>query len=132
MDELWQNQIEEDRAYELYIAEQEHEASLLNTRGKTHGDFKSNSRLVQFMKDMLRSSNNWNDLEEYQREALDMTLHKIGRIMTGDHKFIDSWLDICGYNQLVIDQLLEDPEATNVRNVKTSNIKGIWNDVSDL
>ncbi len=133
MDELWQKQIEETMACEMAEAEREYEEeSLLNTRASTHGDFKSNSRLVQYMKDMMRSSYNWQELEEYQREALDMTVHKIGRILTGDPKFVDSWRDIIGYNQLVVDLLDKDEEASDVRNVKTNNIGGVWHDACSI
>ena len=38
-------------------------------------------------------------------EALDMIFHKIGRIGNGDPFYDDSWIDICGYSQLVVDEL---------------------------
>jgi len=135
MDELWQEQIEEQQMIDFYEAERQYleemqKEDLLTVRGSTHGDFKSNSVYVQRAKYMVRQQDNWDKLEDYQKEAIDMTLHKLGRILTGDPKFIDSWRDIVGYNQLVVDQLTVDEEASDVRNVKMFNVKGIWHDES--
>ena len=129
-DDLWQEQIEEQAMFDLMEAEREYEQSLLETRGSTHGDFKDNSDLVQGLKLLVLSRPEWYDLENYQKEAIDMIFHKIGRIMLGDHKFIDSWRDIAGYAELVTKQLEQDPEASDVRNVKMFNLNGIWHDES--
>jgi hypothetical protein len=42
-----------------------------------------------------------------QREALEMILHKIARILNGDPNFKDSWTDIIGYARLVERELSE-------------------------
>ena len=34
-----------------------------------------------------------------------MIQHKIGRILNGDPNYDDNWRDICGYSQLVLDEL---------------------------
>jgi len=36
-----------------------------------------------------------------KKEALEMTAHKIGRILNGDAEYKDSWHDIIGYIRLV-------------------------------
>jgi hypothetical protein len=51
----------------------------------------------------------WKNLVSDQREALDMIVHKIGRIINGDPNYIDSWQDIIGYAQLVKDRLESAP-----------------------
>ena len=43
-------------------------------------------------------------------ESLEMVQHKIGRIVNGDPTYLDSWVDIVGYTQLVIDELLSKGE----------------------
>ena len=37
-----------------------------------------------------------------------MIAHKISRIVNGDANYMDSWVDIVGYAQLVIDKLQRD------------------------
>ena len=34
-----------------------------------------------------------------------MMQHKIGRILNGDPAYLDSWVDIVGYTQLVVNEL---------------------------
>jgi hypothetical protein len=36
------------------------------------------------------------------KEALEMVQHKVARILNGDPGYIDNWVDICGYSQLVV------------------------------
>jgi len=40
-----------------------------------------------------------------QMIALDMICHKIARIAVGDADYVDNWIDIAGYAQLVADRL---------------------------
>jgi hypothetical protein len=75
--------------------------STLAYRGKTHGDFAENSRLIQQIKHDLRRMKGWAELSNSQREALDMIVHKIGRIMCGNPNEPDHWKDIAGYATLV-------------------------------
>ncbi len=42
-----------------------------------------------------------------QLEALEMVCHKIARIVNGNANYIDNWIDIAGYAQLVADRLRE-------------------------
>jgi hypothetical protein len=39
-----------------------------------------------------------------------MIAHKISRIVNGDANYMDSWIDIVGYAQLVIDKLQRDKD----------------------
>lgn len=73
----------------------------LSTRATTHGDFKHNAQVMQTLKQHLRDHSGWSGLTNYQREALDMICHKIGRILCGNPDFPDHWHDIAGYAQLV-------------------------------
>ena len=77
----------------------------LAARAVTHGDFVENGRIMQDLKYVTRTGVNWESLPPYQREALEMIQHKIGRILTGDSDFADHWHDIAGYATLVEDLL---------------------------
>lgn len=90
----------------------------LEQRGSTHGVFCMNSRISQQLKHHIRNEQGYNRLTYAQKEALDMIMHKISRILAGDPKFIDSWRDIAGYAQLVVDELYKDPMACDAKSEK--------------
>lgn len=78
---------------------------LLQERGKQHGHFPTHADITQRLKDVIHSGRNWSDLTAAQREALEMIVHKIGRILAGDPNHIDHYADICGYSQLIVNEL---------------------------
>lgn len=87
-------------------------ALILEERGKRYGKFVGHADVTQCLKDQMRlhtpegaSSPSWVRLAVDQREALDMIVHKIGRILNGDPDYADSWDDIAGYAKLVGDRL---------------------------
>lgn len=90
----------------------------LQERVSTHGYFGTNSRITQQLKEQIRNEFGYGRLTYAQKESLDMIIHKISRILSGDPKFIDSWRDIAGYAQLVVDELQTDPMATDVKTEK--------------
>lgn len=71
----------------------------LQEREKTHGDFKVNAALAQDLKNAVR---NWNvhGISSRQMEAIDLICTKIARIVSGDSKHKDHWLDLAGYAKL--------------------------------
>lgn len=74
----------------------------LNERAKTHGDFISNSSIMQTLKQVMRTQGvNWDTLTASQKESLEMIQHKIGRILSGNPNEPDHWKDIAGYATLV-------------------------------
>jgi len=79
--------------------------AMLDDRRSRYGDFASLSRLSQRMKEPMRLHEGWSRMDSYQREALEMILHKVARIVNGDPNYDDSWTDIIGYTQRVIEQL---------------------------
>ena len=82
---------------------------ILEDRGGRYGDFKEHARITQEIKKAMTSGRSWDKCTHSQKEALEMIAHKIGRIVNGDPKYKDSWVDIIGYVQLVIDKdILED------------------------
>lgn len=78
---------------------------ILEDRGNEYGQFINNSAVSQDLKDYIRQAPNWQILESDQREALDMIMHKIARIVIGNHNNVDSWHDIAGYAELVAKRL---------------------------
>ncbi len=87
--------------------------AILNERGKRYGVFTGHAEVTQELKSVVaqgliaRGKTRAAD----QNEALDMILHKIGRIINGDADYADSWVDIAGYAQLVGDRLLGDDKV---------------------
>jgi len=78
---------------------------VLQERGKTYGSFDSHAAITQELKRTMVESPKWRQLSHSQKEALEMVAHKIGRILNGDPDYLDSWVDIVGYTQLVINEL---------------------------
>lgn len=80
-------------------------AETLADRGKRYGAFTGHAEITQRLKWDMASTPRWNALAPDQKEALEMIVHKIGRILNGDPDYHDSWHDIVGYAKLVADRL---------------------------
>lgn len=78
---------------------------ILAERKARYGTFSGHSAITQGLKEVMRATPNWRRLSDSQREALEMVAHKIGRILNGDPNYADSWIDIVGYTQLIVNQL---------------------------
>lgn len=78
---------------------------LLKERGKTHGDFRHHAGITQSLKDTMRHSPSWEMLTYMQKEGIEMILHKLGRIGSGNPNHKDHWDDIAGYATLVAERL---------------------------
>jgi hypothetical protein len=74
---------------------------LLAEREKTHGPYTEKARIIQGLKEVMRSGSGWYGLSDVQRESLEMIVHKIGRILSGDPNCVDHWDDLAGYAKLV-------------------------------
>ena len=81
---------------------------ILAEREETHGSYEVTAEIIQDLKRAMQLSPNWDEMPGTMREALEMTQHKIGRILSGDYRHLDSWADIIGYNQLVVNILERD------------------------
>lgn len=77
----------------------------LSERGKRYGKFTGHAKITQDLKAVMHGCPKWATLAPDQKEALEMTAHKIGRILNGDPDYDDSWVDIAGYTKLVADRL---------------------------
>lgn len=89
------------------IARQNIVSETLNERGKRYGVFTGHAEITQRLKGVIAEELTLRGkfLADDQQEALDMICHKIGRILNGDADYDDSWIDIAGYAQLVVDRL---------------------------
>lgn len=79
--------------------------SVLKERGSRYGVFASHAAITWGIKLIMHRSPKWKTLSADKKEALDMIAHKIGRILNGDPEYKDSWVDIVGYAQLIVDTL---------------------------
>jgi hypothetical protein len=73
----------------------------LAERGTRYGAFTGHAKITQDMKRAMTAAPKWAGLRDDQKEALEMVVHKIGRILNGDPDYQDSWTDIIGYTRLV-------------------------------
>lgn len=80
-------------------------SAILAERGNRYGRFDAHALVTQRLKQALTSGANWGYLEPDAKEALEMIVHKIGRILSGDPDYDDSWLDLAGYAQLIVDRI---------------------------
>jgi len=98
---------------------------LLAERDERYGEFDELADISQNLKVIIGSSGNWNELAADQQESLEMIAHKIARILNGDPNYIDSWVDIAGYAQLVVQRLKRDTEEaeTEAKPVSLKKIK---------
>jgi len=114
---------------------------ILVERGNRYGKFSSHAALTQELKDTfvkhtygIHQFDSGEDFNEhfpyYMTEALDMIFHKIGRIGNGDPCYIESWRDIIGYAQLVMDELARTEGATDGRVINMKVIDGKLIDIS--
>lgn len=81
--------------------------AIIDERHKTHGDFAINALISQRLKGVVYSDwTSYPTLPDSQREALDMIVCKISRILSsGRHDYDDHWKDIAGYARLIVAEL---------------------------
>lgn len=82
--------------------------TILNERRNQHGRLTDHARVCQAMKRAMRDSLGWEILADDMKESADMIVHKLARTLSGDPSYIDHWLDIAGYAQLVADRLEQE------------------------
>jgi len=79
----------------------------LNARAEMYGKFKDGASLMQAVKRELaaHAAKHGKTFADDQWEALEMIVHKMGRIVNGDPDVVDHWVDIAGYATLISDRL---------------------------
>lgn len=84
---------------------------ILETRGNRYGDFTKGAVLSQALRNAIIQhyytvhNPATEALQPYQAEAIALICQKLSRIANGDPNYSDNWVDICGYAQLVVDEL---------------------------
>ena len=114
--------------------------AILAERGNSYGSFDGHAVITQGIKMVMDCD--WDNLQSLldslrkhgdptpdsiatsvsQQEALDMIAHKIGRIINGNPHYKDSWVDIAGYAQLVVDEL-EARESSKVEQASPDELE---------
>lgn len=90
--------------------------TILKERGDRYGSFDGHARITQSLKqEFVVNAKKYSTMSDSQKEAIDMIFHKIGRIGNGDPNYLDSWVDIVGYAQLVVDELKAEEAAVAVK-----------------
>lgn len=87
---------------------------MLSQRGERYGPFAGHADITQTLKRCVHGhagGAGWGRMSAAQREAMDMILHKIGRIVNGDPDYDDSWRDIAGYAERVVEAIRDAQQA---------------------
>lgn len=79
--------------------------AVLAERGKRYGEFHCHAYIAQNLKRAMHEMGGWIELDDDQKEALEMIQHKIARILNGNPSYADNWIDIAGYATLVANRL---------------------------
>ena len=92
---------------------------ILKERGGNYGEFHTQANLSQTLKTIITHHYNSvhtdaqgkvETMPHFMQESLHMICHKLARIANGNVYYVDSWQDIAGYAQLVVD-ILEKANA---------------------
>lgn len=75
----------------------------LKERGDRYGEFEDHAEISQALKDVVLCNENFRTMTANKKEAIEMILHKIARIVNGDPNYKDNWHDIQGYAKLAED-----------------------------
>lgn len=76
---------------------------VLKERGERYnkyGTYYDFALTCQSIKERMREHPGWDDKPSDVQESLDMIVHKMVRILNGDHNYPDNWDDIQGYARL--------------------------------
>jgi hypothetical protein len=81
-------------------------AEILEQRGDRYGEYINVATTSQEIKRIIANGAMINEAaQDDMRESLDMIANKIARIVNGDPYYKDSWQDIAGYAQLIVNKL---------------------------
>lgn len=81
----------------------------LTERGTKYGNYLDQTTIISNITDAIHESGNagvaWLEMKPDQKDALNMIIVKMSRILNGDPDYADNWHDIAGYATLVADRL---------------------------
>jgi hypothetical protein len=102
---------------------------ILNEREGQYGNYAFVSSVAQNLKQALRLGVGWNELTGVQKESLELIATKLSRVVSGNPNWKDSWEDIGGYAQLVVDDL-EGVNRAELSKKNGSRVSTIANDAN--
>lgn len=78
---------------------------ILDERGSRYGEFAEHAKIAQDLMDIMRNTKKWNQLDPDMKQALQVIMDKVARILNGDPFYDDNWVDISGYATLIVQRL---------------------------
>lgn len=100
----------------------------LEERGERYGSYEEHARITQNIKASMQCSPNWMSLPDHLRETLEMAAHKLGRLLNGNHQYLDTVRDLVGYFKLSQD-IMEATDGTEDARVSyVVRSEGEWKD----
>lgn len=78
---------------------------ILNQRQSQYGDYADVATITQTIVNSLQTGASYSQLSDAQKTSLFMIANKMARAVNGDVTYKDNYEDICGYSQLVLDEL---------------------------
>jgi len=88
---------------------------------QTNGSFAATSTMSQTLKDVMRSSPNWDQLSDSQKESLELIAQRVARVLIGDKDYREHWNDVAGYAMLGG----ENPKKTSMPQVTLDLTKAL-------
>lgn len=76
-----------------------------------YGPFAVHAKAEQDLKNAMRSQPGWELLNDVQKSAAEMIVHKLARILNGSADYDDNWHDISGYASLAEKDIHENLNA---------------------
>lgn len=73
---------------------------ILAQRGSSYGDFSANAQIAQRIKRAVEDGTTYPALSFAHKEAIDLIITKLSRIVCGDPTHQDNWDDVAGYAML--------------------------------
>lgn len=92
--------------------------AIIGERQSNYGDFYDFSILVQKLKDVVQKHPNWPKMSPHHKEGIEMILHKLARSINGNPDYLDSYVDVKGYAQCIINSIEKELEQL-CNNIKT-------------
>lgn len=108
----------------------------LEARGNNYGDFHTQANLTQTLETIIVQHYNSihadaegkvTPLPHFMAEAIHMICHKLARIANGNPYYDDSWHDIGGYSELVVEILRKRQNTPPPAQPETETTEGTEN-----
>jgi len=102
----------------------------LAERGSNYGKFENHAKLSQSLQVLFEGHvRRYGQPEKYtdsMNEAIQLIMHKLARIANGSPMYIENFRDICGYAQLIINELETTEGATDAKVSKIVREDNKW------